>query len=178
MAALPNDRTDPLDQALRDPEVREKLSRILERLDRIEALVETFGTFAERVPTLADAAGTTATWAWAQAEAAGVDPIASGRRGAQLLLELGKPEVLDMAERLLARRVQLERVLTAFDRFEPELAPLLDVGTTTAVVPAAEVEPLGLFGVLRKLGDSDVQKATGLLFAFAKRFGRLLRTAG
>jgi hypothetical protein len=174
MAALPDDRPDPLDQALRDPDVRETLTRLLDRLDRIESLVETFGTFAERVPTLADAAGTTATWAWAQAEAAGIDPIESGRRGAQLLLELGKPEVLDMAERLVERRVRLERLLAAFDRFEPELAPLLDVGTATALVPSEEVQPLGLFGVLRKLGDPDVQRATGFLFAFLKRFGKLL----
>jgi uncharacterized protein YjgD (DUF1641 family) len=148
---------DPLAEALADPEVRAGLARILERMDRLEAIVETFGRFAETVPTIADAAGTTATWAWEQAEKAGVDPIATGQRSAKLLLELGKPEVLDLLERMLSRRVQIEQALE-----------MLDAQTS------AEIEPVGPWAAFGRMRDPDVKRAVGFALAFAKRLGRSL----
>jgi uncharacterized protein YjgD (DUF1641 family) len=69
----------------------------------------------------------------------------------------------------------------------PELARLLDAGADSAALSTAEaattalvqtrseaIEPVGLFGVLGKMGDPDVQRAVGFTFALAKRFGQLL----
>ncbi len=150
---------DPLAEALADPEVRAGLARVLERLDRIEAIVETFGRFAETVPTIADAAGTTATWAWEQAEKAGVDPIVSGQRTAKLLLELGRPEVLDLLERMLARRGQIERALDLLDE----------------QASAGALEPVGPWAAFGRMRDPDVKRAVGFALAFAKRLGQTLR---
>jgi len=149
---------DPLAEVLADPEVRAGLARVLERLDRIEAIVETFGRFAETIPTIADAAGTTATWAWEQAEKAGVDPIATGQRTAKLLLELGRPEVLDLLERMLARRVQIEQALDLLD----------------AQAGGGEIEPVGPWAAFGRMRDPDVKRAVGFALALAKRLGQKL----
>lgn len=57
-------------------------------------------------------------------------------------------------------------------------APLtLDVAakTTTALVAAkTNVQPVGPFGALMKMGDKDVQKAVGFSLALAKAFGAKL----
>jgi hypothetical protein len=150
---------DPLAEALADPAVRAGLARLLERLDRIEAIVETFGRFSETVPTIADAAGTTATWAWEQAEKAGVDPIATGQRTAKLLLELGKPETLDLLERMLARRGEIEQALALLEEQQS----------------AGEIESVGPWAAFGRMRDPDVKRAVGFALAFAKRVGQKLR---
>jgi hypothetical protein len=185
--------------------------RLAARIDRIETLVDTFGTFAERLPVVADAAATGASWAWSQAEQRGVDPIATGQRAAALGLTLAHPDNLALAERLLASKANLVLALDALDAIDPadveivvkqgssltktlaavlrapELARLLQAGAdpgalgtaeaaTTALVETRKqpVEPVGLFGALKKMGDPDVQRAVGFTLALAKRFGQLL----
>jgi len=88
---------------------------------------------------------------------------------------------------------KLEATIDALDRLAavtttPEFSKLLDSGlldpqvlgvagsATTALVEVkgGSVEPVGLFGTLGKLGDPDVKKAMGFLFAVAKRFGAKL----
>jgi uncharacterized protein YjgD (DUF1641 family) len=95
-------------------------ARLADRLERIEAMIEAFGTLAERLPVIADAAGTTATWAWQQAEQRGIDPIETGRRAAELGATLARPEGLALAERLLAKRALLEQTLDAIDAVPEE----------------------------------------------------------
>ena len=84
-----------------------------------KTLVDTFGTFAERLPVVADAAATGASWAWSQAEQRGVDPIATGQRAAALGLTLAHPDNLALAERLLASRRNLVLALDALDAIDP-----------------------------------------------------------
>ncbi len=196
---------------LADPEVQRGLGELLQRLDKATAMVDALGTLAERLPVVGDAVATSASWAWAQAEAEGIDPMATGKRTAQLSLELAKPDNLDLAERLLERKGDLLLLLDAAESIDhedlvvlttqgagltkkmaamlklPELAKLLDAGADSAALSTAEaattalvqtrseaIEPVGLFGVLGKMGDSDVQRAVGFTFALAKRFGQLL----
>ncbi|MEQ1501881.1 MAG: DUF1641 domain-containing protein [Myxococcota bacterium] len=97
----------------------EGLSRLTDRLDRIEAAIDAVGTFAERLPVIADAAGTGATWAWHQAEQRGVDPIVAGQAAAELGLDLARPENLAFAKRLLANRRSAEIALGALDAIDP-----------------------------------------------------------
>lgn len=199
---------------LADPAVQEGLGELLERLDKATAMVDALGTLAERLPTVGDAVATSASWVWEQAEDAGIDPLATGKRAAALSLELAKPENIDLAERLLARKGDLLLLLDAAETIEhddllvlttqgagltkkmaamlklPELARLLDAGADAAALSTAEaattalvqtraeaIEPVGLFGVLGKMGDPDVQRAVGFTFALAKRFGQLLGKA-
>lgn len=111
---------DTLGARVGDPAVRDGLARLLDRVENVEAMVDTLGTFASRVPVVADAAGTTAAWAWSEAEARGVDPIASGQRAAGLLVEASREENLALVERLLAKRATLESALDALDAVDPK----------------------------------------------------------
>ncbi|MEZ4236052.1 MAG: DUF1641 domain-containing protein [Myxococcota bacterium] len=112
-----NARLDAIEQKLdrMAPARGAGLERLGDRIDKIEAAIDAFGTFAERLPVLADAAGSGATWAWRQAEAAGVDPLRAGQQGAALALELAREENLALAQKLLARRKALETALAALD---------------------------------------------------------------
>ena len=196
---------------LADPAVRDGLGQLLERLDKATAMVDALGTLSERLPVLSDAAASGAGWAWQQAEDAGIDPLATGKRAARLSLELAQDDSMALVERLMARKGDLTMVLDAVESIDaddlrtvttqgaaltkklaallkaPELARVLDVtadpgalstveAATTALVASRseKIEPVGLFGVLGKMGDPDVQRAVGLTFAIAKRFGQLL----
>lgn len=93
----------------------------------------------------------------------------------------------------LMERENLEATLELLGRLTevastPAFQKLLDSGlledsalgtagaATTALVEArsANIEPVGMFGVLGKLGDPDVKKAMGFTFALLKRFGAKL----
>jgi len=197
--------------ALSDPHVQHDLGELLSRLDKATALVDALGTFAQRLPVLSDAAASSASWAWRQAEDAGIDPLATGKRAANLSLQLAQEENLALVERLLARRDDVVMLLDAADSVDaedlrtvatqgaaltkklakllktPELAKVLDAtadptalstveAATTALVSSRSetIDPVGLFGVLGKMGDPDVQRAVGFTFALAKRFGQTL----
>lgn len=160
-----NARLDALEHRL---EGVAALGRLADRLERIEAMVDAFGTLAERLPVVADAAGTTATWAWQQAEARGIDPIETGRRAADLGAALARPEGLALAERLLAKQALLEKTLDALDAVPqddllavaqhgaaltgklaallraPELARLLDAGGNPSALATAEAATTAL----------------------------------
>jgi hypothetical protein len=102
-----------------DPQAAASVERLAARLDRVERLVEALGTLAERLPTITDAAGTMAGWAFDQAQARGVDPIAAGQDAAALGLELARPENLALVRRLLASRGSLETALDAVESVDP-----------------------------------------------------------
>jgi len=197
--------------ALARPEVQQGLDDLLGRLDKATAMVDALGTLGQKLPVLADAAAGGATWAWGQAEAAGIDPMVTGKRAAALSLELAQDDNLALVERLLAHKGDLELLLDAAEAIDaddlkvvttqgaaltkklavvlkaPEFTKLLDAGADPSALSTAEaattalvqtrgqaIESVGLFGVLGKMGDADVQRAVGFTFALAKRFGQLL----
>lgn len=140
-------------------------------LDRVEAAVEAMGTFAQRLPVIADAAGTSVDWAMDQAEKRGIDPLALGADTGELLLEAAKPENLALARRLLAQRRSLETALDAVEAIDPEdlravtkngaaltrtlamvlrspeLAKLLEAGANPAALSTAEAATTALVEV-------------------------------
>lgn len=184
-----------------DPRVHDAMDRILGRIDKLEAMIDTLGTFGQRLPVIADAAGTTASWAWDQAVAQGIDPIAAGQRTAALALAAGQPDNLALAERLLARGGTLSATLDALDEVDDaELIGLLQRllarrGTLTALLdaldqlddadvqaaanalvatrrePSPQVGPIAAFF---RLGDPDVKRAIGFSLELAKRLGAIL----
>lgn len=117
-------RLDALEQRLdgalaprgADPQAPHALA---DRLARLEAAIDAFGTLAQRLPTVADAAASGASWAWQQAEQRGVDPIAAASGAGELALELARAENLALAKRLLAQRRSLELALAAADSIDP-----------------------------------------------------------
>jgi uncharacterized protein YjgD (DUF1641 family) len=96
-------KLDDLDQRLQRLETTlGAFARLADRIDRIEAMVDTLGTFAERLPVLGDAAGATVAFAMQQAESRGIDPVAAGLQASTLGLELLRPSSLALAEKLVA----------------------------------------------------------------------------
>lgn len=120
----------------------ELLTRVLERLDRLEARLDALrpatdllNTAAAKAPVMIDAAGSTASWAWRQAEAQGIDPIASGQAAAEVAIEAGRPESIATLKRLLAKQATLNKALDVADKLEAD-------GTLDALVEhGAEVAP-------------------------------------
>jgi uncharacterized protein YjgD (DUF1641 family) len=106
--------------ALADPKVQGDLGELLTRLDKATAMVDALGTLAERLPVLSDAAATGASWAWRQAEDAGIDPLATGKRAANLSLQLAQEENLVLVERLLTRRDDVVMLLDAADSVDAD----------------------------------------------------------
>ena len=119
---------------------------------------------------------------------AGVGKLAD--KGAEVL----KSDVLDtLLQSGLMDPERLGATIDALDRLAavtatPEFQKLLDSGlldgktldvagsATTALVESrsGSVEPVGLFGTLGKLGDPDVKKAMGFMFAVLKQLGQKL----
>lgn len=110
-----------------EPTTEQLLTRVLERLDRMEARLDALqgathllGTLADKAPVMIEAAATTATWAWDQAEARGIDPIASGQAAADVALEAGKPASIATLKRLLAKQDSLHKTLDAVEKLEKD----------------------------------------------------------
>lgn len=119
----------------------ELLNRVLERLDRMEArldglqgTLQLLETLSAKAPTLIEAAATTATWGWEQAEANGIDPIASGMAAAEIAIEAGKPASIATVKRLLAQQETLNKTLDTVDKLQKDgtLDVLVEHGATLA----------------------------------------------
>lgn len=150
-----------------DARIAETLDRLLARLDALERKVDQLAartlsedavgvldTFAGRVPTIADAAGSGAAYAWQQAEAAGIDPIAAGMATVGLVTTLGKPAHIEAAGRLAEKAMgQTELVEKALDA-APRLGKALDrLDLLEKVLDASgDVDPAALETVVRQGG--------------------------
>jgi hypothetical protein len=115
-------RLDAIEQKL---EALSGLARVVDQLgpqglERLGAAVDAVGTFAERLPVIADAAGTSVDWAMDQAERRGIDPLATSVDAGELLLEAARAENLALAKRLMAQRRSLETALQGLEGIDPE----------------------------------------------------------
>ena len=163
---------DGLGARLADAETQRALGRLLDRLDKAEAMIDALGTLGQRLPILADAAGTSAAWAYDQAVAHGVDPIPTGQRTAKLALAAASPELLDLAERLVAKSATLSAVLDALDEIDDaDLSATANALVQTRASPIPQVGPISAFF---RLGDPDVKRAIGFSLELAKRVGAIL----
>lgn len=185
----------------------EALARILDRLDAIEAkvggtsgltpaAVTLLNTLADRLPTLTDAAGASAAFAWKTAEANGVDPLAAGLTAAHLAATLARPEHLAAAGRLTEKALQHTNIAERAIDAAPTLAKVLDrldvVERATAQLPllakaldraplaeatldaAADIDPAALRAVLGQ-GGKMLGKLAKILSA--PEFQRLIDAA-
>jgi uncharacterized protein YjgD (DUF1641 family) len=109
-------KLDDLDQRLQRLETTlGAFARLADRIDRIEAMVDALGTFAERLPTLTDAAGAGVAFAMREADARGIDPVTSGLKATELGVELLRPQNLELAGRMLSPEnvATLDRLATS-----------------------------------------------------------------
>jgi hypothetical protein len=83
---------------------------------------------------------------------------------------------IDVAARLAqASQSKEATALVANGPLDREALDVLGKASRAMVeVRRQPVEPMGLFGTLRAMGDADVQRAVGFTFAIARRFGQLL----
>jgi len=182
-----------------EPSTAELLNQVLQRLDHLEKRLDTIqsttdeiSAISEKVPVFIEAAGTTSSWAWNQAQTKGIDPIQTGLEAMDIATEAARPEAIATVKRLLGMQALLHKTLDAVDRLEADgtLDTLVDKGSavapalaktigvaetaTTALIEtqASGFQPLGIIGQLKALMDPDVQKAIGFSLAIAKRFGQ------
>ncbi len=200
-AKLPAGGGTSLTASPTDPALQEAIERIVGRIDKLEAMIDALGTFGQRLPVIADAAGSGASWAWDQALARGIDPIQAGQRTAELamsaastpslelaqrLLDKGPmlsstldvidqvddQEVLALLQRLVARRGNVTTLLDALDKLDDaDVEAAADALVATRLQPAPQVGPIAAFF---RLGDPDVKRAIGFSLELAKRLGAIL----
>jgi uncharacterized protein YjgD (DUF1641 family) len=96
---------------LKDPAVAHGINRLLDRLDRIETAVDAFGYLASKVHVAGDALAVSASYAFEQAEAHGVDPIAAGVVAAGLAAKAAQPEALSLIDKALDQTALAHKVL-------------------------------------------------------------------
>lgn len=74
----------------------------------------------------------------------------------------------------VALRGDLDRLLDS-GALDPQAIEVI-AGASRALVATrgSAVDPVGAFGMLKAMGDPDVQRATGFALAFARQFGRQL----
>ena len=115
-----------------------------------------------------------------------VERLIARRGDLELLLDAAESVDADDLQTVATQGAALTKKLAVLLK-TPELAKVLDAtadptalstveAATTALVASRseKIEPVGLFGVLGKMGDPDVQRAVGFTFALAKRFGQVL----
>lgn len=192
----PTALSGPLGAKLAEPDVSAGLARILDRVQALESTTVALDNLATRAPVMVDGGAAVVEGFMSQAEAQGIDVFDRGFKGAAILEKASRPENLALVDDLLDKAADLAPLLDkAADAAPllavigtPEFHKLLDSGlldasvlgtagsATTALVETrkAGFAPVGLFGTLGKLGDPDVKKAMGFVFALAKRFGAQL----
>lgn len=160
-------------ERLADPATEQQLHRLLDRLDKVEAMVDTLGTFGQRLPVIAEALGESAAWAYDHARDRGVEPIEAGQRAAELALTAAHPETMDLVQRLVDKRETLGRVLDALDAVsDDDITAVSTALVETRKQPTMRVTPLM---ALFKMGDPDLQRALWFTIELGKKLGAILR---
>lgn len=114
----------------------EILAKILERLDALDAKVDAmhtgYATIADRIPEIAEAAGTTAQYAWDQAVENGIDPVHTAEELVPLAIDAARPETIALIKRVAARRADVGFALDQADIAQAEMkAAGIDASATT-----------------------------------------------
>jgi len=158
----------PLEQELMErlsePRTMELLLRLLDKLDQVVFLLDALEQFLRRGPEIAEALNETVISMRKGVGAEGRTPWEDLLRGLSRLKEvLESPQV-----KALFRSAVLDARSVA----------VVGKAARAMVEASAEVsrEPkrIGLVGLLRALGDADVQPALHFVLAFAQRFSREL----
>ena len=127
---------------LRDPEVAQGLGRLLDRIDQIETAVDTFGYLASKVHVAGDALAVSASYAFEQAEAHGIDPMAAGIVAAGLAAKAAQPEALSLVDKALDQTALAHKVLDSAPLAEKVLAHQETLEVLTDALSAVSADDL------------------------------------
>ncbi|MCA9571397.1 MAG: DUF1641 domain-containing protein [Myxococcales bacterium] len=138
-------------------EVLERLTRLEARLDAIQGTTDAVAPLASKLPVIVEGAASTAQFAWDQAEAKGIDPIASGLTALDIATVAGQAESLATVKRLLAHQGLLNKTLDTVEALDadgtldklvahgskmgPRVAALLDTPAVASLLDQALDEP-------------------------------------
>jgi uncharacterized protein YjgD (DUF1641 family) len=190
-------------QRLDEPEVASRLAGLLDRLDRIEALVDAFGTFATRLPQLADMLGDGTARVQSEARRLDLDPLERGPEWLELSSRALSRDQTARLTRILDLAPKLDRLLEVASRIDPDdvavlisqiprAAALLRRPETQRLLEALDADALSLaervvgaarqvpadavgpWGALRALGEAPVRRSLGFAIGVARRFGASL----
>lgn len=110
-----------------DDDTRELLTKVLDRLDRLESRLDAIqGTtdalapVTAKIPVVVEATASTAQFAWNQAEAKGIDPIATGLVGLEIAQIAAEAESLATVKRLLGQQALLHKTLDVAEQLEAD----------------------------------------------------------
>lgn len=145
---------------LTEPHTVAVLSRLIERLETLEPLLE----MAEQAPGLAAMMVDITDDAYRQAASNGVDIEAVFRKGAETATKLCA--VVCSAE--------FDAVMESGVLEPKTLSVIGNAGRALATSQQEPVKPTGPLGILSALRDPEVRKALGFVMTFAKRFGQAL----
>lgn len=163
------------------------LSRIEERLDRIERAIGPLAEASQQAPALMSIAADTADDWVSQKAKEGIDINQRLGAGLELLIKLSDPQVIQAIEDGLETvRMAPGLVAMATDVIDDKLTnnPLLsqeNLDLVNKVVQAISManhdRPIkvgGLFSMIRAMQDPDRQKAAGFMMNILKNLGKTL----
>jgi hypothetical protein len=142
--------------------------------DRVESIATFVNTvrplvgLADQAPALVAMLGDSFDDVMRQAIDSGIDVERGLLNGASAALRFG-------ASMDTAKVRELEALLQS-GVFDPAVVRIIGgLGRALVDSAAARPAPVGMVGLLKAVGDPDVQRALGFLVTFAERFGRQLR---
>lgn len=166
--------------------MKNDVTDINERLDRIEKILEQLTGATRDLPALMAIGADTADELARQGESHGIDPVARAQAGVDLLLTLSEPETLNNLKGLVKLSNQFPGIMAMGVDTVDDLVRTTDcmseenlafVTKAVEAVTEANAEPaerIGLFGLLGALSDPDRQKALGHVMNILKKLGKKL----
>ena len=159
-------------EKLADPSVAASLAQLAEHTELLVFAAQAAEGFLARAESIAEAAADGVRDFRSAAEGGttslreSITQLARVLPGLQALMNATAPLVESGAIQALAD----SKVLA------PEVvATMGDLGDSLHAARTAEIQPMGLFGLLRVMKDPDVQRALGFTTAFLREFGRRLK---
>lgn len=164
-------------ERLGDPRTLEQLQTLLDKLETAVFLLEAVDGFLQRSPEIAESA------------AAAVGELRNANVNFDAVRELAArtPRIVETLGRLtdsqaldrVPEAIGAVAVLADSGMLDPPLVKVLGevgqrLGAAYTDAVSAPVQPLGAIGLVRALGEPEVQRTMGLLVAVARQFGRRL----
>ena len=163
------------------------LSRLTEpqMAKQIDSLME----MAETAPGMVAMGGDMLDDLYANAASSGIDVESRLAAGLQLLTRLTSPQMMTQLNQLMDLADQapgmvatagdmldeaIQSASTAGFDLEESAKQLGRIGKALAAAQSQPIKPLGTVGLLRAMGDPDVQRSLGMLINVAKQLGKTL----
>lgn len=151
-------------------QVLERLDQLEARLDAVQKNTDQVAALQAKTPAVIELAASSAEFAWGAAEAAGIDPIQSGQKAADIALQAGTMENLAVVERALSKTALLAKSLDAVEALEKDgtLDVLVEHGAALAPSLAAMIQKPGVRKLIEATSSDDkaidtVEAATAAL---------------